>query len=313
MTVASFSARSMGSPLRLQVAAGASAPEHLWEQVCSEFASVEAELSCYRADSALSQLNATAGSGRWLPASARLEQFLTMAERARRKTAGRFDPRVLADLVRLGQPGLASPFALRVDRRSPSARQAIRDPWLERDVRTRRVRISAPVDSGGLGKGLALRWAASRIRAGSGGKGALLEAGGDIVAVGRAPDGEPWQIGIEDPAGSREPRAIVTLSDGAICTSSTARQRWTGPAGEPVHHLLDPATGQPGGHGLCAVTVAGSDPAWAEVWTKSLFLAGPARIGGEARARGLAAWWIEADGTLRMTPAARQRTAWLVE
>jgi thiamine biosynthesis lipoprotein len=77
-----------------------------------------------------------------------------------------------------------------------------------------------------------------------------------------------------------------------------------------VHHLLDPRTGEPGGDGLRAVTVAAGDPAWAEVWSKALFLDGPGRIGDEARKLGLAAWWVEADGTLRMTPGARLRTIW---
>jgi FAD:protein FMN transferase len=59
-----------------------------------------------------------------------------------------------------------------------------------------------------------------------------------------------------------------------------------------------------------AVTVAGPDPAWAEVWSKTLFLEGPHGIGPRARSLGLAAWWIRADGALEMTPAARVRTAW---
>jgi thiamine biosynthesis lipoprotein len=58
------------------------------------------------------------------------------------------------------------------------------------------------------------------------------------------------------------------------------------------------------------VTVAGPDPAWAEVWSKSLFLAGVEGIGPLARSRGLASWWIRADGELEMTPAARLRTTW---
>jgi thiamine biosynthesis lipoprotein len=80
-----------------------------------------------------------------------------------------------------------------------------------------------------------------------------------------------------------------------------------------VHHLIDPGTGQPGGGGLLSVTVAGGDPAWAEVWSKALFLAGPAGIAGLARGRGLAAWWIDLEGGLAMTPAARQRTAWTAD
>ena len=141
------------------------------------------------------------------------------------------------------------------------------------------------------------------------GRGALLEAGGDIVGR-AAPDGEPWQVGIEDPTGGPDPLAVIALVDGAICTSSTARQRWVDPAGRPAHHLIDPRTGEPGATDLLAVTVAAADPAWAEVWSKALFLAGSAAIGDEARARDLAAWWVEADGTLRMTPGARQRTTW---
>jgi thiamine biosynthesis lipoprotein len=53
------------------------------------------------------------------------------------------------------------------------------------------------------------------------------------------------------------------------------------------------------------------DPAWAEVWSKALFLAGRSRIGPEARSRGQAAWWIEEDGSIRMTPAARRMTTWV--
>jgi FAD:protein FMN transferase len=77
-----------------------------------------------------------------------------------------------------------------------------------------------------------------------------------------------------------------------------------------VHHLVDPRMGDPGGAGLLAVTVAAADPGWAEVWSKSVFLAGAAAVGDDARRRGLAAWWVESDGTLHMTPAARQRTEW---
>ena len=65
---------------------------------------------------------------------------------------------------------------------------------------------------------------------------------------------------------------------------------WTAADGRAVHHLVDPRTGEPGGDGLLAVTVAGPDPAWAEVWSKTLFLEGAARdrpAGAGAGPRGL--------------------------
>lgn len=76
-------------------------------------------------------------------------------------------------------------------------------------------------------------------------------------------------------------------------------------------HLIDPRTSEPGGNGLVAVTVAARDPAWAEVWSKALFLEGHRAIAAAACARGLAAWWIIEGGALEMTRAARVRTAWV--
>jgi thiamine biosynthesis lipoprotein len=308
----SFSTRSMGSPLRLQVTGstmpGVAPADGLWAQAVDEFRVVDAELSCYRSDSLLSRLNGSAGSDTWVVASDRLYGFLALADRARRQTRGRFDPRVLPALVRLGHPGLIAPAG------RPSTGESdgpgSRTTWLFRDPRRRRVRLRSAVDSGGLGKGLALRWAGRRLAPQLAGRGALLEAGGDIAAWSSAPDGHPWQVGVEDPGGTDEPLAVVSLGGGAISTSSIARQHWVAPDGRPAHHLIDPLTGEPGGDGLAAVTVATSDPAWAEVWSKALFLEGARRIGDEARRRGLAAWWVEADGTLRMTPSARLRTIW---
>jgi thiamine biosynthesis lipoprotein len=172
------------------------------------------------------------------------------------------------------------------------------------------------VDLGGIGKGLALRWAAAALdrwlaTAPGPTLGYLVDAGGDIVASG-TPDGTaPWLVAIEDPAGGTGPVAVVAIGErGGIATSSIRRLRWEH-EGRAVHHLIDPRTGEPGGDGLAAVTVAGPDPAWAEVWSKALFLEGPAGIAATARARGLAAWWVTSDGLLEMTPAARVRTAWI--
>ena len=95
------------------------------------------------------------------------------------------------------------------------------------------------------------------------------------------------------------------------CTSSIAINHWKTADGRDVHHLVDPRTGEPGGDGIRSVTVAYRDPAWAEIWSKTLFLEGSRRIGSRARELGVAAWWVRSDGSLEMTPAARQQTAWL--
>lgn len=118
--------------------------------------------------------------------------------------------------------------------------------------------------------------------------GVTLTAPVDLGGIGHR--GPVVECGSGRSVGRGEPLAVVDVVDGAIATSSVRLRRWVAADGRPVHHLVDPSTGEPGGHGLLAVTVALADPAWAEVWSKALFLAGPTVIGPEARERGLAAW-----------------------
>ena len=166
------------------------------------------------------------------------------------------------------------------------------------------------MDLGGIGKGLALRWAAAELER-DGVTDFLLEAGGDLVARGLDPTGEPWLIGMEDPTEATDHLAVIAVMDGAVATSSIRVHRWL-VDGRDVHHLLDPRTGEPAEGGLLSVTVAGPDPAWAEVWSKVLFIAGAPRRSPTRRVpRGLAAWWVADDGSLEMTADARWRTVWV--
>jgi FAD:protein FMN transferase len=301
-----FEGRAMASALSLAVIederAQRSLGERAWSAVRDEFEASEAAMSRFRDDSDITRLNVASCRGESMTIDRRLAIALHACDRANRLTDGRFDPRVIDRLEAWGYRGAslgaaASPAAL-----GSTARIVER-------VDRRRVHIPHPVDLGGIGKGLALRWAAGRIDS-VGVRRYLLDAGGDLVVRGRGPDDDPWRIGIEDPGGGRDPLAVTALSDGAIATSSIRRLRWE-VDGCLRHHLVDPATGEPADEGLVAVTVAAADPAWAEVWSKTLFVAGRERIAETARSRGLAAWWIDRDGRVEMTPAARIRTIWV--
>ncbi|HEX7471592.1 MAG TPA: FAD:protein FMN transferase [Candidatus Limnocylindrales bacterium] len=320
--VSRFERRAMGSPLRFALVGATDAEaRRAWAIVDAEIEAAEEALSRYRETSDLTRANRAArrepGLAHWVEVDLRLRRALVAADRAGRRTDGRFDARVLADLERLGSVGVAQ-SATRTQ--EPADAAGIVDPrpsidrharWLWVDGRRPRVQLGTPVDLGGIGKGLALRWAWRRFhRATRPGIGAMLDAGGDVVVRGPSPDGGPWSIGIEDPRNEGEHVAVLAIEDGAVATSSVIVNRWRAPDGRLVHHLIDPATGEPGGLGLLAVTVAGPDPAWAEVWSKTLFLAGSAGIADAARSRGLAAWWVTVDGELSMTAAARMRTAW---
>jgi thiamine biosynthesis lipoprotein len=302
--VTTFASRAMASALRLTIGGavktGSPTAARAWESVLRIFDAAETAMSRFSETSELTRLNRLVPSGTSVALSRMLRRALVAADRAHRITGGRFDPRVVADLDRLGYAGAPlEPLAVEPD---PIARV------LEMSE-VGRARLARPVDLGGIGKGLALRWAADAVQR-CGVLDFLLEAGGDLVARGSDTDGRPWSVGIEDPSGSVDHLAVIAVLDQAVATSSVAVNRWT-VDGRPVHHLIDPRTGEPATSGLTAVTVAGPDAAWAEVWSKVLFIGGRSNIAIEARSRGLAAWWTAEDGSFEMTPAARAMTTWL--
>ena len=241
-----FDGRSMGSPLRLTLTnVPLGEAEDGWRAVLDEFDAVDRAMSAYRADSAISELNEHAGHDEAVGVDPRLYEAIRLGDRAWRLTDGRFDILVLDALQDLGRPGLHRlTAAKRVT--APTTGSGIR-----RDPRRRRVALSAPADLGGIGKGLALRWA-WRLLASTvdlRGRGALLEAGGDLVLGGHAPDGGEWSIGIEAPDGGSEPIAVVGLDSGSLCTSSTRLATWVDGSGEMVHRPCRPSHGAAGRRG----------------------------------------------------------------
>ncbi len=286
--------RAMASPISLHLP---DLPDRVGEAVAraaaADIAESEQAMSRFREDAELVQLNARLGE--WVDVSPRLYRALSASWQAGRRTGGLFDPRVLRTLEALGYAGA-------------ERKDAPDEPgeWLFRAPRRRLVMLRAPVDLGGIGKGLAVRWAAKIVRRVT--SNYLLNAGGDLLAEGKGPDGSGWQVGVENPEKEGAlSAALRTQGRCAVCTSSIARLRWHY-GGVPVHHLIDPRTGRPGGGGLWAVTVLGPDPAWAEVQSKTLFLHGAEGIA--AAARGRAVIWIAQDGGLHVTTEAEPSVFW---
>lgn len=266
--------------------------------------------TCTRFDPSSPLMEVNARPDRWHRVPPVLFTAVAEAHRAYVRTRGRFDPRVLDDLRRLGYDR-SLPFA-----EGPVAtigRDLTRRPlgrWRPRFRGGPRPELhlgGTPVELGGIGKGLAVRWAAGRLAPHL--DAFLLDAGGDCHCRGGGPDGGGWQVGVEDPAGAERPVAVLTLRDRACATSSTRLRRWTA-GGAPAHHLIDPRTGRPGGDGLTAVTVVAGDAVEAEVATKDLFLRGRAGIAAAARARRTAALWIGSDGSVTVSEAMAPYLVW---
>jgi thiamine biosynthesis lipoprotein len=73
---------------------------------------------------------------------------------------------------------------------------------------------------------------------------ALINIGGNVMALGSKGDGTPWRVGIQHP---RQPGALATseLHDGEAIGTSGDYQRYFELDGERYCHLLDPRSAEP--------------------------------------------------------------------
>ena len=177
------------------------------------FARVES--ACTRFDTSSPLMVANAEPTRWHDVPLECAEAVAEAARAYRETNGAFDPRVLTDLVELGYDRTL-PFAqgsIELDAAAPAA-QAVVGParpavratvasWTpRREERSGRHLIhlgGTPIDLGGIGKGLAVRWAAEQLREAA--ASVLVEAGGDCQFTGTGPDGQRLAGRARGPAG----------------------------------------------------------------------------------------------------------------
>ncbi|MBN9326292.1 MAG: hypothetical protein BGO38_13935 [Cellulomonas sp. 73-145] len=333
--------RSMASDVELRVVdPGPDAPRAV-EAARVAIRSVATHLTRFEATSALSRLNARPSS--WHVVPEELAEAVEEAERAHRMTGGLFDPRVLDQLLAWGYDrtfdevvgstrGTTASTGPTASTRAVGSTGAVgptgavgsagsagtpgprgtRRPWRPTvlpGTDRRLVQLDgAPIDLGGIGKGLAVRRAA-RALVGAG-SAVLVDAGGDEWLGGAGPDGNGWTVGVEDPHGGADPVLVLSVTDRGCATSSVRRRHWAAPDGTSVHHLVDPRTGRPGGPGLAAVTVLHPDPMWAEVWSKTLFLAGVVEVEAQAHVRELAAAWVTDSGAVRVSAAMEPYVVW---
>jgi thiamine biosynthesis lipoprotein len=73
----------------------------------------------------------------------------------------------------------------------------------------------------------------------------FVQAGGDLFARGKKPDGSEWQAGIRDPRGPESKWfAKLPLSDHAFSTAGDYERAYL-VGGKRYHHIIDPRTGYP--------------------------------------------------------------------
>ncbi len=135
----------------------------------------------------------------------------------------------------------------------------------------RRGSAETEIDLGAIVKGELGNRLVKILRA-SGVQSALLNLGGNVVALGSRPDGTPWRVAITDPAGGGY-AGILQVTDVSVVTSGGYERNFT-QNGVTYHHILDPKTGFPVESGLLSVTVVGADGLLCDAMSTACFVMG---------------------------------------
>lgn len=95
----------------------------------------------------------------------------------------------------------------------------------------------------------------------------LVDTGGEIMARGGKPNGQPWIVGIEKPADNWDSEQVVqtriALRDKGLVTSGSTR-KYVERNGKRYSHCIDPKTGYPVEHQLLSATVLAENSVWAD-------------------------------------------------
>jgi len=254
----------------------------------------------------LSKLNVAFATGQSLPISPELAQMLIEATRISEASDGLFNP-AIGGLIGLWgfqrdeftavSPDVQAIQAL------VNAKPSLSDIVIENGVATSKNK-AVKLDLGGYAKGAALDLASRYLREQKV-KGALINIGGNIIAVGQH-GARLWHVGIQHP---RKPQAIATLDlpDGWAIGTSGDYQRFFMRDGKRFCHIIDPRSGEPA-EGVQAVTVlippSPNAGAWSDAASKPLFISGSTHWKDMATKLGVVnAMLIDAQGRVELTPA----------
>lgn len=265
---------AMGTTAHVLVAGPTGRLDASW--AATRIGELEAMWSRFVPTSDISRLNARNG----MPSvvNAETTTLFSRATLAAELTSWRFNPFVGAAVAGLGydrsfdELGRTRPATTTEAKATPPVTVTV-------DAATNVISFHAPesatvvrFDPGAIGKGLAADLVVEELMA-SGAEGALVNLGGDLRVAGRPTAGDSWRITINEPAVPGASGHVVSLSNGAIATSTSAKRRWVA-GGRQHHHIVDPATGSNAIADFSLVTAIAGAGWWAEAAATATMVSG---------------------------------------
>lgn len=220
----------------------------------------DAELELYRLEALLSRTSETStvseineAAGAEVAVEEEVAELLKLAKQYSEVTNGTFDVTIAPVVSAWGftEDAYRVPEQQELD----LLLQAVGGEFVEiRDG----VAVLAPetqIDLGGIAKGYASDRVA-KIFETHGVERGWISLGGNVMAKGTRPDGNPWKVGIQHPENTSADALVgMVLLENGYAVTSGGYQRFFEADGKTYHHIIDPTTGYPADSGLTSVTV----------------------------------------------------------
>nr|WP_294866018.1 FAD:protein FMN transferase [uncultured Pseudogulbenkiania sp.] len=286
-------------------------------QAMAELDRLHLRLHAWKGNGELVAINRALARGESAPLAPDLAELLRAAQRDEALSDGLFSP-ALGGLVALWgfhadsfAPVTPDPAALR---QLVEARPRMADLSLA-DGRIASRNPAVQLDLGGIAKGWALDRVRNQLKA-AGVRAALINIGGNVIALGKKPDGTPWKVGIQHPR-RNEAMAVVELADGEAVGTSGDYQRYFELNGRRHCHLIDPRDGSSDCRAQAATVVvapAADAGLRSDVATKPIYLADTARASYYASRFGIRdVLLVDGHGEVWLSRSMQARLHWLGE
>lgn len=243
---------------------------HMIDQALAEIRRIERLMSRFRDNSDIGRANKQAFKEP-VPVSEETAEVIARASHWSRATDGAFDPAIgklveIWDIKNRTQPPQEKQFSHLANRFFYKNVHLTRDsgkPFLS--FSTSEVQL----DLGGIAKGYAVDRAIDVLTA-AGIKQALVNLGGDVVALGGKNRNQGWKVGIRDPHNLRKIAKALDLQNQSVATSGNYEQYFIAES-SLYHHLIDPALARPGRSKFHSLTVIGPNGCDTDALATGLF------------------------------------------
>ena len=244
------------------------------EAAFGEFDRIVKRFTRFNEDSELSNLNRN--SGNWVKVTPEMFMLVEKMLKLSQTTDGAFDPTVIDFLETYGyDPNydfskLDNPDLDNMVKNLADTRPSWREIELDKENHALKLAPKQHLDLGGIGKGYAIDLAFDILKKFGH---VLIDAGGDLRAIGHNENDEEWQLAMkhlakgQNPADAQIIGVIKTDNLALACSGSWARKV------KQFHHIIDPRTGKPTEE-MQTVYVTAPTATEADSWATALFVGG---------------------------------------